>query len=290
MPLSRSGLGSLLFVYLVWGSTFLAMRLAVGEQGFDPFVLAAIRTFFAGALLLALGKTQGHSLSLPMRELRWLLLTGVLLWVGGHTMLVWASRRIDSGLAALLFSSVPLWSILLTKASRTNRSKLVPALLGFLGVALVFPVSRDSFRATEMIDAGVVLLSAFFWAYGSLLEVDRRIPLAVASGYQLLFAGIVNAALSLGLAGEWQSPSGAAWLACLYLVVPGCVLAFLAYVHVLRTLSVSLAMSYAYVNPLTAVLLGVILLGESVTMRAGAGMLVVLGSVFWLFRKGEQGA
>jgi len=287
MQLSRTGLASLLFVYLVWGSTFLAMRVAVGPLGFDPFVLAAIRTFFAGLLLLALGKAQGHSLQLSQKDLRVLVLTGLLLWVGGHTMLVWASRRIDSGLAALLFSSVPLWSTLLMRADRTNPAKLVPAIVGFVGVALVFPVTADSFRASELIDAGVVLLSAFFWAFGSVLEVDRRMPLAVASGYQLFFAGVANALISLFVASPWVMPEPNAWLACLYLVVPGCVLAFLAYVHVLRTLSVGLAMSYAYVNPITAVGLGLLFLGESVSMRMLAGMLVVLGSVFWLFRKGE---
>lgn len=290
MAYSRSGLFSLLFVYLVWGSTFLAMRVAVGPNGFDPFVLAAIRTFFAGLLLLAFAKLQGHSLKLPGRDLSWLLLTGLLLWVGGHTMLVWASRRIDSGVAALLFSSVPLWSTLLTRGDRANPAKLIPAVVGFLGVALVFPVSLENFRSSELIDAGVVLLSAFFWAFGSVLEVERRIPLAVASGYQLFFAGVANALISLGAAAPWVMPDSTAWLACLYLVVPGCVLAFLAYVHVIRTLSVSLSMSYAYVNPITAVGLGLLFLGESVTMRMLAGMVVVLGSVFWLFRKGEASA
>lgn len=286
MALSRAGLFSLFVVYLVWGSTFLAIRIAVTGEGFDPYALAAIRTLGAGAILLVLGRFQRHSLFLGFQDLVWLAFTGCLLWVGGHTLLIWASRRMDSGLGALLFASIPLWSVLLTRETYQNLSRLVPVLIGFLGVALVFPVNPDALGASaSWADGAVVLFSAFLWSLGSMLGVDRRIPVVVASGYQLFIAGLLNSLLAIFFGGAFGEPDSRAWLACLYLILPGCVLAFLAYAHTLRTLPLTLVMSFAYVNPLVAVGLGMLLLGEQVQGRAGVGMAIVLGSVFWLFRK-----
>lgn len=284
MSYSRAGLFSLLVVYLVWGSTFLAIRVAVTGQGFDPYALAALRTLGAGGLLLLLARGQGHSLRLAQRDLLWLAFTGVVLWVGGHTLLIWASRRMDSGLSALLFASIPLWSALLTRNAFRSLSRLLPVAAGFLGVALVFPVTPGAVDSTALLDGAVVLFSAFLWSLGSVLGVDRRIPVALASGYQLLFAGLVNALAALALGSGWASPDTRAWIACAYLILPGCVLAFLAYAHTLRTLPVPLVMSFAYVNPLVAVALGVLLLGETVSARTAGGIAVVLASVFWLFR------
>src|SRR5262245_16842406 len=105
MRLSRSGLFAIAVVYLVWGSTFLAIRMAVTGEGFNPYALAAIRTLAAGACLLGLALYQGHSLRYGARDLAWFVFTGFLLWVGGHTLLVWASQRVNSGLSALLFAS-----------------------------------------------------------------------------------------------------------------------------------------------------------------------------------------
>ena len=143
MKVSRSGLLALLIVYLVWGSSFLAIRLAVSGSGaFGPYSLAAIRTLSAGALLLGCALFQGHSLSIGWRRLRWLALTGILLWIGGHALVIWSERRMSSGLAALIFASTPLWAALLV-AARTREwsaASLLPVLVGFLGVGIVLPL------------------------------------------------------------------------------------------------------------------------------------------------------
>lgn len=289
MRLSRSGLLALAVIYLIWGSTFLAIRVAVTGEGFGPYSLAAIRTLLAGLLLLGLGALQGHSLKAGARDLAWLVFTGLLLWVGGHTLLIWASQRVHSGLSALLFASIPLWSYVLTWRQRPwDAREFLPVALGFAGVALVFPVTAGAVGLSSLQDGAVVLFSAFLWSLGSVLGIHERMPVAVASGYQLLFAGVANAAITAFSGEPFGAPDARAWLACLYLVLPGCVIAFLAYAHALRVLPLPLVMSFAYVNPLVAVALGMLFLGEAVTARGALGIAIVLGSVFWLLRAQER--
>jgi drug/metabolite transporter (DMT)-like permease len=288
MRLSRTGLFSLAVIYLVWGSTFLAIRVAVTGEGFGPYILASIRTLLAGLCLLAVGLLQGHSLRARPREIGWLFLSGFFLWVGGHTLLIWASQRVDSGLAALLFASIPLWTFLLTlRRIPVNLGKLAPVLVGFAGVAFVFPIGSSALGFASLLDGGAVLLSAFLWSLGTVLGTLDRMAVAVTSGYQLLFAGMVNMLIAYSSGEVLGAPDARAWIACAYLVIPGCVLAFLAYSHALRVLPLPIVMSFAYVNPLVAVVLGILVLGESLTLRVAFGCAVILGSVFWLLRTQE---
>jgi drug/metabolite transporter (DMT)-like permease len=282
---SRSGLLCLLAVYLIWGSTFLAIRIAVSGAGaFAPYSLAAIRTGSAGLLLLLFALIRGHSLRVGWPALRWLALTGTLLWIGGHALVIWAEQRMDSGLAALIFASSPLWSVLLTGFSRGGQGKF-PVLFGFLGVALVLPLQGPLVGGALFWDAAALLLSAFFWALGSLLGAGpaEKLPITVSTGLQLLTAGIVTALIAMAAGEARPAPDARALLACSYLIVFGTVLAYLAYTHILRTLPVSLVMSFAYVNPVVAVVLGALVLGEKIGARSLAGMLVVIVSVALLF-------
>lgn len=291
MSLSRTGLLSLLVVYLVWGSTFLAIRVAVTGDGFNPYSLAAFRTLAAGFIMLAWCLLRGLSLRLPRRDVAFLVLTGVLLWVGGHTLLIWASRYLNSGLSALLFASIPFWSVLLTSPIRASWNLWAPLLLGFGGVLAILPIDRSGLEdPTTFFNASLVLFSAFLWSVGSVMSAkSARINLIVASAYQLLAAGVVNVCIALFFGEIWLLPDARAWSALLFLVVPGCVLAFLAHQHTVRTLPLPLVMSFAYVNPLVAVLLGVLVLGEQITPRVGIGMGLVLASVVWLLRQHQKG-
>lgn len=285
MPLSRSGLLALLVVYLAWGSTFLAIRVAVTGDGFNPYSLAAIRTLAAGIILLAWALWRKQSLRVGWKNLAWLSFTGVLLWVGGHTLLIWASRFLNSGFSALLFASIPFWSVLLTRRSLGNWRDLLPLVLGFLGVMAILPIDRSGFEAGTFFNASLVLFSAFLWSLGSVLSAKGDIDIFVASGYQLFSAGLVNLAIAVVSGESWLTHDTRAWIACLYLILPGCVLAFLAHRHTLRTLPMPLVMSFAYVNPVVAVLLGMLVLGEQISLRMGLGMIVVLISVVWLLKK-----
>ncbi len=291
MRLSRTGLLALLVVYLVWGSTFLAIRVAVtGEGGFNPYALAAIRTLAAGLLMLGWSAWQRLPMRLTSREFAYLSFTGALLWVGGHTLLIWASRFLSSGLSALLFSSMPFWTVLLSGPIRAGWRVWAPLLLGFLGVLAILPMNREELDSSSFFNASLVLFSAFLWSLGSVLSAKGgKLNVIVASGYQLLAAGVVNAVIALFLgANIWLIPDTRAWLAMLYLVVPGCVLAYLAHQHTVRTLPLPLVMSFAYVNPLVAVVLGVLVLGEQISLRMGIGMGLVLTSVIWLFAQRRE--
>jgi drug/metabolite transporter (DMT)-like permease len=288
VQISRSGLLALLFVYFVWGSTFLAIRIAIrGDHSFAPFMLAAFRTGGAGLVLLLVALACGHSLRVGWKPFAWLAFTGLLFWIGGHALVIWAEQRVDSGLAALIFASVPLWAVLLEcwRKNDWQAKKLLPVLVGFLGVSLVLPLDGSSLGGGLWIDGAALVLSAFFWALGSVLGDGpaRHLPLALTGGYQLLSASLVSFLIAL-LAGESRViPGGEALLAGCYLLFVGTVLAFLAYAHTLRVLPVNLLMSFAYVNPVVALVLGALVMDEKLGVRSFAGMAIVLGSVAWIF-------
>jgi drug/metabolite transporter (DMT)-like permease len=282
---NKKGLAALLFLYVVWGSGFLAIRLAVtGEGAFAPYTLAGLRTFAAGILLFGLALAKGDSWRMSARAFVWLLLTGVLFWVGGHTLIIWAERRLDSGLAALIFASSPLWAALF-EGFRGRAVRWAPLVVGFVGVALVLPLSGGS-GPTLWLDGAIVMLAAIFWALATVLGDGPAagVPLAVSTGVQLAAAGIFNLAWALLAREPWVSPNVRAWGAFVFLTVVDTMLAFLAYAYAQKRLSVGWLMSFAYVNPVVAVVLGGCVLGEQLTLRAACGMAVVVASVAWLFR------
>ena len=279
----RSGFWALFLVYFIWGSSFLAIRLAVSGAGsFQPYSLAAIRTLSAGLLLLAWAGVRGDSLRIGWTRFRWLALTGILLWVGGHTLVIWAERRMESGLAALLFASTPLWAAML-EGLRGRGFRAAPVIAGFVGVTLVLPPA--TLGPGLWVDAAVLLISAFFWAFGTVLGEGPAagLPIPVATGIQLTVAGLVTSLLAYEAGESAPAPDLRAFLACAYLIFFGTVLAYLAYSHALRTLPVAWLMSFGYVNPVVAVALGALVLGERVEARSALGISVVVGSVIWLF-------
>ncbi|MGZ3653817.1 MAG: EamA family transporter, partial [Bdellovibrionota bacterium] len=224
----------------------------------------------------------GESLLIGWARFRWLALTGSLLWIGGHALVIWAERRIDSGLAALLFASTPLWAALIVSLRERRWGNLAPVFAGFVGVAIVLPVAGNS---APWFDCAVLLFSAFLWALGTVLGEGPTggLPIAVSTGIQLGVAGLVTAVVAIAAGEAAPHPGSPALLAGAYLVVFATVVAYLAYSHALRTLPIEWLMSFGYVNPVVAVALGALLLGEAVTPRSLLGMLVVLGAVVWIF-------
>ncbi len=285
MKTSRSGLAALFFVYFVWGSSFLAIRLAVsGDGAFAPYTLAAVRTFVAGVVLLACGLAQGAIPRMSAAAFRWLALTGTLLWVGGHALVIFAERRMDSGLAALIFASTPLWAALLEGARGKTTVRPLPVLAGFAGVVIVLPLGAGM-RGDLWFDGAVLLLSAFLWALGTVLGEGpaKGLPITVSTGTQLTVAGVVTAAWAFAAGESMPAPAPRALGAAVYLTLIGTVLAYLAYVHAARRLPVPWLMSFGYVNPVVAVVLGALVLGEKIGVREGFGMVIVVASVAWLF-------
>ena len=272
-------------VYVVWGSTYLAIRYAV--ESMPPLLHAGLR-FIAAALILLAGLVlvRGRAaLRATPAQLTTAAVSGLLLLVGGNGLVSIAEQRVDSGLAALLIACVPLWIVVL-RAAMGDRPGLATAggvLLGFVGVALIFLPGRDG--GTDLGYALLCVLASLFWACGSLLVTRRPVPAdpLLLTGVEMLAGGVVLIAGS-AVAGELSgfSPaavSGRSWLALAYLVVFGSLVAFTAYVWLLGNVPVSLVSTYAYVNPAVAVLLGALIAGERLTGAALADGLVVLAAV-----------
>ena len=277
-------------VYLVWGSTYLAIRVAVREgSGFPPFSMGASRVILAGLLLLGWAALSRKRVRPTRRELVVLAGSGFLLWSVGNGLVIWAEQRADSALAALMIGTTPIWAVLMEAAlDRRRPSPLLLAglLSGLLGIGLLSaPVLAGGVRA-DMLSVVALVLAAAAWALGSVL-LNRHpvdLPLRVSSGYQHLAGGIGFLALMLLMREPLPSPQPQALAAWGYLVVFGSIIAFTSYVSILRTLPVSIATSTSFVNPIIAVILGAALLQEPITPWTVSGAVMVLLAVAGAFR------
>ena len=286
---------ALLACYLVWGSTYLAIRFAL--VSFPPFFQMGTRFLAAGVLLMAWvlwrrAKGGTGAPRLPTgREWRNALVIGTLMLGGGMGLTASAELHIGSGLIAAFIAVVPMlvcgWGLLF--GQRPSRLELAGMVVGVAGVLLL--VSGASFSAAP---AGLACIAGatLAWSLGSVLSTTR-LPLAPgAAGFasEMLCGGAVLMAISLALGEQWGGPvqplAMAAWL---YLVVFGSLIAFSAYLYLLAHASPAMATSYAFVNPVIALLLGVVLASERVTIGEWLACGVVLFGVFLIFR-GKTGS
>jgi len=288
--LSGTGLLAMLVVYLVWGSTYLAIRYAVREgSGFPPFTMAATRILAGGAILLFIGLLCRYRMQVSRAEWGWLSLSAVLMWNGGNGMVTWAEQHAHSGYAALVVGTTPMFSALVESAFNRRRpsSGLVLSLLvGFAGLFLLtWPVLHRGTHGD--LGATLALVAApFCWSLGSTIQQRHplRLPVVVSAGWQQV-VGALGFLVLVVLTGEPRPhPAPEAWWAWGYLVLFGSVLSFTAYVVALRRLPMPVVMTYGYVNPVIAVLLGWFFLHETVTITTLAGMALILAGVAGVFR------
>jgi drug/metabolite transporter (DMT)-like permease len=293
--LPLAGLLNLVVTYVVWGSTYLAIRIAVREgAGWGPFWLGAARVLVAALVLFALNSLRGARLRPTRGELGILAATGVMLWVGGNGAVNWAEHRIDSGLAALIVGTMPIWVALMESVIDRKRPSLLlitSLMVGFGGlVVLTYPMLQDGVEA-DVIGVAAVTFAAVSWGLGSIILNRRRLALdpIVVSGWQQLAGGLGFAVLALILREPAPRPTPEAWVAWAYLVVFGSLLAYTSFVYALKLLPTSVVMTYAYVNPVIAVLLGWLVLSEPITAYTLAGMALIVGGVYGVFRdKGRR--
>jgi drug/metabolite transporter (DMT)-like permease len=272
---------ALLALYVIWGSTYLGIEVA--SRTFPPLLMLSLRFLVAGAILWAL---VGRGLR-PTRR-HWLsaaIVGGALLLFGNGGVAI-AQRTVDTGTVALIVGSVPLWLALLDRVfvgQRLSRLAVVGIVVGFVGVALLVVPSGD--HGAELGGALIALVGSLVWAAGSLYargaEMPER-PLAGAA-LQMLAGGVLLALAGLArgeLADvEPAGVSGETALAFVYLVVVGSLVGFSAYVWLLRNAPTSLVGTYAYVNPVVAVLLGTIFLDEALAARTLVGGAIILAAV-----------
>lgn len=278
-------------VYLVWGSTYLAIRFSI--ETIPPFISAALRFVIAGLILLALvAARDGQPVwRVERRRLRNAAVSGVLLLTFGNGLVVLGETRVPSGLAALLVAAVPLWLVVVRRVigDRTPAATLVGVVIGLCGVAvLLLPGSRGGH--VDVLFCGVILLAALSWSIGSLVAVRTPVPAnpMTLSAVEMIAGGLLLAVLA-GAKGEFaelhvERISTKSWLALGYLIVFGSLVAFSAYVWVLGNAPTSLVATYAYVNPAVAVALGVLLAGEQLTLVEVLGGAVILLSVLVVVR------
>jgi len=280
--------GALITIYVVWGSTYLAIRFAV--ESLPPFTMAGVRFLFAGAVMYAWRRTRGDAA--PTRR-GWgsAAIVGLLLLAGGNGAVVWAEQRIASSIASLLVATVPLWMVLLD-ALRPGGRRVewwtgAGVVVGFAGVAvLIGPAwSGGSAGRVDPIGAVVVIVGMLFWSTGSLYSREAPLPASplLATSVEMMAGGA--GLLILGaLTGEWGrldlgTVATRSLLAMGYLIVFGSWVAFTAYTWLLRVAPTSLVATYAYVNPLVAIALGHVLAAEPLTARILVAAAVIVGSV-----------
>ncbi len=288
--LSKAGLFYLLVVYIVWGSTYLAIRVAVREgAGFTPFMLGAARVLTAGVILLLAARLRGERLRLTKNEFITLALLAALFWLGGNGLVMVGEQRADSGLAALIIASVPLWSTIIQAVvdRRAPSLALVAALLLGMGgiVLLTVPVLRTGVRG-DLLAVVALIIASISWSGGTVLQSKRHATLTplVNSGYQMLFGGVFFVIMALITREPLPRPNVEAWLAWGYLVIFGSLLGFTSFLQALRLLPTPVVITYGYVNPVIALLLGWIILAERITPWTVGGAALILLAVYGVFR------
>jgi drug/metabolite transporter (DMT)-like permease len=278
--------GALAVVYVVWGSTYLGIAVAI--ETLPPLLMAALRFLTAGAILYAIASRLGERAGDRPGRREWIAaaLTGAPLFFVGNGGVVWAQQTVASGIAALLIATVPLWIAILDRVvygRRLGPQAMLGLGLGFGGLALLVDPSAGG--RTSPGGAAILALAALGWAIGSLLSRSAALPSRplVAAAMQMLAGGVFLAigSVAAGELGEvrLEEFSGRSVLAFGYLIVFGSILAFSAYAWLLRSARTPLVATYAYVNPVVAVTLGWAVLGEQITGRTLVAGVIIVAAV-----------
>lgn len=277
-------------VYLVWGSTYFFIQRAV--EHIPPFILGAIRFIVAGSLLLGWCAYKGEKL-FNWSHIKPSLVSGLLMLFIGNGAVIWAEQTLASSLVAVLVSSAPIWFVVLDKPkwkqNLTSRPTVLGLIVGFIGVILLFSEQASKAlgagNSLQVIGLVVLIIGAMAWAGGSLYSKynSKATSASVNTAWQMLAAGIAFIPGSF-INNEWStfhfaSVTTGSWLSLLYLITMGSLAGFSAYVWLLQVRPATQVSTYAYVNPVVAVLLGVIFAGEQMTILQLAGLAVILLSV-----------
>jgi drug/metabolite transporter (DMT)-like permease len=279
---------ALLSVYIFWGATYLAIRF--GVETIPPFLLAGVRFLITGVILFTWRILAGDRL--PTRiEWRSAVIIGLLLLLGGNGGVAWAEQRVVSGVAALRIGSVPMFMVMIDAlrpgGQRPGNRMVIGVLLGFVGIVLLITPSQwiGTGQGVDLVGALALLLSAFFWSLGSVYTRDAELPDSplLVTGMEML-AGGVGLLLAATLTGEWArldlgAVSQRSWMALGYLVIFGSFVGFVAYTWLLRVAPTPLVSTYAYVNPLVAILLGSLLAQEPLTPQVLISAVMILVSI-----------
>ena len=284
--------GKALIAYLIvcvfWGSTYLAIKVGVSEL--PPFLFAGLRFLAAGVLLLALARALGDPLPRRAGDWRTLAIVGLFLLAGGNAFVVWAEQYTPSGVASVFVVTVAIWTAffdaIIPGGSGDLNWRVVSGLvLGFLGTALLVGATPAEILQADLRGPLALTFASASWSLGSVYA--KRHPTEVspyiAAAIQMIVGGLVVSLVGSAL-GEWRSwhLSSRGLGAIAYLVVFGSIFGYSAYAYALRHASATIVGTYAYVNPVIAVLLGWLLLAEPITARSLVAMALILVAVLWI--------
>lgn len=285
-------------VYIIWGSTYLGMKFAI--ETIPPILMAGVRFVIAGGLLLIYCLLV-QRLPLPdWKQIKTPAVTGFLLIMMGNGGMAWAQQTVPSSVAALLVATIPLWFALLGWVfygdNRPNVKMVSGLLLGFVGMVVLIGPRQVGTHAIDLVGSSFILLATLCWAFGSLYSAHARwtaSPLIFAA-LQMLLGGLFLLLVAL-IRGDYASfhvetISGKSWLALLYLIVFGSWIGFTSYSWLIRHVPPSQASTYAYVNPLVAVLLGWLFGGESITYQMLIAGAFILPGVILILRSKKKEA
>jgi drug/metabolite transporter (DMT)-like permease len=278
-------------IYLVWGSTYLAIRYAV--ETIPPLITAGIRHTVAGSVLLAWACARGYR---PRRE-HWIAgcIVGALFFLVGHGSLHWAEQHVASGLAALLIATEPMFILVLAWMSgqqRISRMSAVGLAVGVMGVAILTGVELSA-KDASLLGIAAVLLGSLAWAGGVVISPKLNLPTdALARTAVPLVCGAAMLLVASGVTGEfhslhWSAVSLKSILGLAYLIVFGSIVAFTCYMWLLQRCPPTLVATHTYANPVIAVLLGWLLASEPLTARVALASVAILGAIV-LIRRGER--
>ncbi len=279
---------ALIALYIVWGSTYLAIRFAV--ETIPPFLMAGTRFLISGLILYVWRRLAGDPAP-TIRQWRSAAIIGLLLLLGGNGVVSWAEQHVPSGIAALMVASIPLWMAVIDAVrpggSRPDWKVSLGLLIGFGGLALLVTSSSGLTPADRLDAAGILALlgAAFLWSLGSVYSREADMPESslMGTGIEML-AGSAGLFVAGSLSGEWQAlhPTAITSTSLLglgYLVSFGSLIGFVAFAWLLRNAPLSLVSTYAYVNPVIAILLGAWLGSELINAQIIVAALVIIGSV-----------
>lgn len=279
---------ALLALYIVWGSTYLAIRFSV--ETIPPFLHAGVRFLISGVILLVWQRAAGQRM--PTRS-QWIstAVIGNLLLLGGNGLVAWAEQTIPSGIAALIISSVPLFLVgieaMRPGGARPNWQAMLGLLIGFGGIYLLVGPSELSGSGLRLqpLGVGALIMACLLWSIGSIYSKSADLPKStlVTTGAEML-TGSIGLFFVSGITGEWSNfdPAGISTrslLGLLYLIFVGSLIGFVSFGWLLQNAPISLVATYAYVNPVVAVLLGNWLGAEPLEPRIWLATAIIIGSV-----------
>lgn len=275
-------------ICLIWGTTYLAIRVAV--MSYPPFLMAGARQVLSGVMLMFIALAANRNRDLSWKNIWRQTLIGFLLITAGNGLVTWSEQYIQSGVAALICSTMPISSVLINifrGKEKLNAHIVAGMLLGFLGVTLIFKDSLSGGDATHPLYAWAVaglFAATVAWAYGSLLNkreetpvnsfFDAGLQITIGGGLMLIISPFADDYSKFVL---WNAEGFAAFV---YLIIFGSLIAYSAYIYALKKLPVGFVMSYAYINPLVAVLLGAAMLNEPINIYTVFAMVLIITAIF----------